>query len=801
MSIVAIRKSVQSVAGPFALRTDVFSDLVTRWQSALHRFEEESDRLESVLYKMVGGEQDVERRHAALQCKRAVHARRAVASDDLLMLDAEIARELSEWESLRSALKEVAPEDEVRIRNHVEEKLQTLWRKPVFRAAIRYSSTTLAQLLSEAGGPEAGERVATKMNTSLYRYAAKFFAKANPLYLFAEIGFPTLPLQAPRCEIFRDVFAQRASAAPEALDDDVRVFPGLLVRGRGDTGTTFDVRNGYLRSVGRHVLSDDAEAVWQWCDRPGGRSLDELQALCTGKALPFAEGSLSEEDLDGWFDAGFLSKKRVPNYLPTVHAGQKAASVQKAALLSIPTGAGKTSVGDASAALRSRAEHMSPPDAPSEGFSNTTHAADADGRRISISDAIALAETPTSSLLADGEPAYYINRFMKPELVQQAEPVSDAVLDDLSQLRPLLGAFPLGASDRNALRRIVRKQSGPVGVMELLLALETPDHPVGTAYRKIRKQERMSVRDKRKKIHSQETVEAALEASRAMNSASVEAPMLVNGPYDEKSGRFYLSNIWGRPDRFTARYRLAEAPPVRLETTPDMRSGLVQIYDPLGFMMNLVGRYAPTGCGFASEYSGRFDEWIQPSDILLCPEGEGVVYRQASTGKKIYPRYFGMMLLSQIPLAYKLLTLNQRGTCHSPFDGIATFDSDQIEEIPERTFGAVTLQRRRWVVGTDLIPEQRPSDVDDALHLALWIHREISDEDRFYYRIAKAESFGHKPRFLDTRSVLSLGSLRRDLRSAGEGARLVLEPMRPLPEHQFRAAGEPVSAERMIAVP
>lgn len=734
--LLAVRLAGGPFAPPFDVRTPSFEDLLVERRERHRALAELREGLVEALFQAVPSAPDREARRRLLDAKRRIFNGLPLAATDhslaphlLALLDR--YRELTAQEE---TCYEAARDSILR---EIRTQLRAVWADLRFRLACRFVSPDLAGELAKKGFPDAGEL--TSIERGLYAFASRWTSKANPFHLFAEVAFP------PALGIAVDGDHEIVLEAADLLAIESRLLP--LVS---------DPQQIHLTLSPFQRL---AESLIFWVPaRPGFR--------CVGR-------SAGDPVLEAAID--FFAAQRRRNGWPTgtlaewLTAG--AGSEESLAELCREGVVEQYLIAD----FDRFAESLLGIDAKLDPFLENLGA-----HHLSRLSTAAL-EVASAAIPLH----FYVNSYRRLEL-ESFETAAAEIAPALRALKPFFArdhnfsrhSYVIESYLLDHLAHLRRDQARYLDILRHFLRHHQEIIPryQPEAHRTAAEQGRRAHQaDLLRRLSGRREIAALQDLE--LPGADGGGSLCFNGPFDFGERIFFVSNVFAGAGRFAGRYLLQR----RRGEEGCAGDGYlhVELAVPPTPNLNYVVRRFAVGCGFEARYAKKYEQWIDPAEILVVREGAGIAYRDAVSGKTLRFHYSGFQLATLLPSEYQLLLVGHADSFQNPF-----LRDDRELYDPGLQVGPVCLRRENWSVGGDFwgdLAAERNS-IRFAACLRDLVRDRLSPNDLWYYRRPEGGREHHKPRFLDLRNPLSAHAFQREIARLPAGELLSLSPMRPAPE-------------------
>lgn len=764
--LLAVRLAGAPFGPPFDLRSSAFEAFLEARREIGRQAAILREELLEALFRQVPLEADRDRRRRLLEIRRRIFANRPLKDIASLGAPPEITEPLERYLALLRREEELAAEEKPVVLEQIRQGLRTAWADPRFRLACRAASPDLTADVENKGLPAAGEL--SSVERGLYSFLSRFTSKANPFHLFAEVAFAgtsqitadgdhevvleaadLLALERRLVALATD--PERIHLAPrpfqtvaETLVFWVPTSPGfrLVSRPAGDPG----VRQTLAFFAHRRQLGG----------RPVG-SLAQWRAFLEG-LLTEGERKNAEETLTELVEQGAVVQYLIEDL------DRFAAALE-----------GLDPLLDASL------EHR-----------QSLHLA-----RLSLAELEAAAQKPETG-------RHYVNRFRSLDMTP-FESAAEELFADLRELKPFFAERHTFDRHDYVLRSylldyLAHRRRDRVPYLEVLRHFLRTYREVIPRYqpeihRAGAEQRRHEERASRLARLAGRLGPADLAALAPAASADGSPHLCFNGPFDFVGRTFYVSNAFAGGGRFVGRYLLHRKIQAAVpETTGALHAELAVPQEP---NLNYVVRRYPVGCGFDARQSNRYERWIDPAEVLVERQGNGIVYRDSLSGRRLHLHYSGFQLAHLLPTEYQLLLVGHADSYCNPFETASPEAHDT-----GLFYGGICLRRESWTRSREAWEELLAER--DLLRFAAAlrdrVHGELQPDDFWYYHRNSSRAGRGKPRFLDLQNPLSTVQFQRELSAAVDGTSITLSAMAPPPDHLYRRADGPVVTELMIEV-
>jgi hypothetical protein len=670
--------------------------------------------------------------------------------------------------------------------DELRSQLRRLTQNADFRTAIDYSCPWL--LKKYEGTEEEDELSFSNAERTIHAYATKFFSKANPFYIFAAVGFPSVNDYAPEscCELIlnttlllnlerellktvSDPYQRRAYLRPFIFQDNT--FRFIIVK---------NLRLRLISAKDNPVLRQ-VIAFFNDLDREHtiGECLDFVLA-----ALPISE------------------KKTVADYLEIL--------TKQGVIIEYLIRDFNNFKGD----LFGRSVEYD------ELISNL--------QRVHLA-CISRAELPaihnkltsfTFGQTAPPETLYYVNTYERTEAGPH-ESLMHAVENDLQDLKPLFPTsnfFERGYVIKSFLLDRVRDHpKREVPYLELMCEFlrhfsETIEKYQSSVHRKP-DEERVVVKWLQRVSncsgHMKPGELVALVTERP--SGLVDQPkesnysLCFNGSCDYVKGIYYLTNVFAGHGRYASRYLLHQRMTRYQQRTHDNEYLDVQLVAPFKDNRSYLTVMLPTGCGFETRYRHYFKDWINAANIVVGEHDGQVIYRDGDSGRLLRFHFFGFVLADFLTADYQLLLVGHGDLYLNLFEqnpARMSGGNESARHIHPLYYGSVCLRREQWAFSKSALESVCGSAdiLTCTAKLREWLHDTIrTEDDEMYFRSWSLQE-ASSPRFIDLRNPLSVQTFHRTLIGLSPESMVCFARMEPPPAHLYLQNERPFVTELMIEV-
>lgn len=782
--LLAGRLAGAAFEGPFRLRSPGFEALLEEWTALGEALARERDPLLDALYEAVPKASGSKERRRLLEIRRGVFNGRPLA-DPPPGIAPELARALVRYADLDQRRATLFEERRDAIFREIRGKLRDLVRDERFELACRYASPDLFADLEKSGLAAGGEL--TTLERGLYTYAARFFSKANPFHLFAEVVFPEAT------GIEADGAHEIVVDAAVILELERRLLPQVRDPRRIRLELrTYERRDKTLRfwvptPEGFRIVTLAADELLllvtsffenhrRWHGRPTPTRA-EWREYVLARAAP-ARLSEAEAHLEGLLRLGVVAPYLVSDLGDAASAfvdpdpalASAVAGLRRHHLARTPSAALRRLDGELTEALR----HLSP----------------------------------------EPRPLYFVNSYSRIDTAAFEEAAGE-LADELRDLKPFFSVWHNYERHDDVIRAYLgdyleHRGQDSVAYLEVLrhylrhtgeiLARYVPESRRTVEERRHLAASYGRLRAREGRIGREELARLAAAAGVPPTSRS----LCFNGPFDFVDRFYYITNVFAGNGRFASRYLLHRRAETAVGAAPEEGVIDVEIVVPPPPNLNYVVPSFATGCGFEARHAHRYERWIDPSEILIDRADGGVAYRHAGSRARLRLHYRGFQVAQLLPTEYQLLLVGHADSFSNPFlRPEAAPGEDGLSHENALWYGSVCLRRESWGLGRAFFDGLRQER--DLLRFAVLLRERIRERlssaaDEWYYQVPESGRPTGKPRLLDLRHPLSVHAFRRSLNALPEEGTLSLTAMEPSPAHLFRKDGSGFVTELMIEV-
>lgn len=778
--VLAIRQSGASFTGNYNIRSPIFERLLRERDARNREIDGLRDELVPKLHALIPSLAGSEERAGLLRLKRNIWNRRAPLAHHTAILDDDLQRQVALFGNLVKAADVPISALQTDVVAELRSALRALIQDERFRCAVDYSCPWLIE--SYERHPPSALLGFTKEERGLYAYAVKFFSKANPLHVFAGIGFLRSNGTATQhyCELMLDAaFLLRLETLLLSSPVDpyrryiyLRSFvddgPHWRFLGAAKTGLSLiTIRKSPVLERLAHFLSQTDGP------RSRGESEDAISA-----ELPHIPRREITAYLNGLVRHGVLVEYLIRDF---VHFAECLSGLNSDIdkLLDVL-----------------RPVHLTPlPEQCLPEVQRRIENVQVSNRHLALQ--------------------YYVNTYFEPApAVPDAGPLQ-CCLEGLRALRPFFATLPNTQKRNHVIRRFLVDQAaaapgGSVPYLQVLCEfLRRPREIINRYSAEVSESE---VEPWLRSLGQLEGIVGldGLPSRPPLHAFYEDEGLCFNGPLDYSTGAFYPTNIFAGGGRYIARYVLHEGAKRYQANTPKSHTDAIDVQLAVPFCDNRswVSALHATGCGFDARYRYQFEHWIDPSAIAVHAEGEHVVYRHIPTGQHLRIRHVGFILADQLPPEYALLLANHADYYRNPFALNPREETignrwGAIVRVPALWCGSICLRREEWrIAATVLGRTLNGNGVVAATVLLRDFLRDLTGRttNDWYFRAPRVKKGGLKPRYLDLTNPLSVQVLSRDLVALGPEDVVSCSPMEPPVEHLFSAGTGRFTTEVMLEV-
>ncbi len=782
--LLAVRLAGAAFASPCDLRSPAFEQLLEERGRLRGTLQDLRELLADEIFRAIPQTSDRTARRQLLAAKRAIHNDRPLEAP-APGVSAGLAALLARYGDLRSREEELFADGRAAVLREIRRQLRQVWDDPRFRLACRYASPDLVADIEGKGLPEAGEL--TSAERGVYAFLSRWMSKANPFHLFAEVAFP------PSARIPVDGDHEVVLHAGDLLAHERR-----LLQRAGDPRrislqlVPFQSLNGHLlfwvpAPAGFQLVSQDAgdPCLRATIDFFAQRRRHGMPAATVAEWREYVAGPLdaeglsrAEESLAGWCRQGIVRRFLIADldrFAPALQGiapehDESLARLQSLHLARLST----AELASASAAVPGLDPGLDP-----EG---------------------AAERSPVR---------YYVNSYRRLETAG-FEAAAAELRPALADLKPFFS--PRHNFDRYAfviesyfLDYLAHRSERRALYLEILRHFLRHRQEIIRRYQPEIRLPEAELRRRQERSARLAGLAGRLDpgALRGLEPSSEGAlpSLCFNGPMDFVERTFYVTNVFAGEGRFVSRYLLHRRREAAAPANDDGDLHVELAVPPEPNLNYVVPRY-PAGCGFEARYAHRFERWVDPAEILIEREEDGIAYRDAVSGRRLRLHYRGFQLAHLLPAEYQLLLIGHADTFHNPFQPLPRppGDGGGGRHDPGLFYGPVCLRRESWSLDhdfwRDLLAER------DSLRLTARlrerVHARLKPEELWYYHGLGEASC--KPRLLDLRNPLSALALQHAVAASPPGVAVTMSAMQPPPPHLYHRDGAPVVTELMIEV-
>jgi hypothetical protein len=776
--LLAVRTAAGSFLGRHNIRSSVFERTLGRCDELEEQLVDVQKELVEHLYEAVPKANSPAERHVLLQLKRDIHSRRPASEDALQLASSCLQPQIERYNLILRARTMLLEDNREAIFAELRNQLDTLVAGPEFRLAVDYSCPWLIEAYHRHGPGDLSDF--SNEERGIYSYAARFFSKANPFHLFAQIAFPASMglVVENECEVVLDPTL--------ILDLEKRLLPQVK-----DAYRTFAYPSSFLKKDDSYYfLVSRRDGLCQIAIRANpvlellieffqkhGHSLGDC-IDCLAEAFPQTDRTALEQYLAQLVEQGIMEKYLVRNFEHFAHDLHGIDSGTDPAIHELQAiHLAQVSINDL-ARIERQIARLNPGNRRGKSRSHHVNA--------------------------------YSSRSFAPyeNLVQHLYP-------ELRSLKPLFALSSGFYEWSYVYEQFIRSScaahpENKIPYLELVTrflrnssSLVAQYHPSAHC-----PQEDWKARHawlQRLENCQDVLTEAELESLLANQPAGFapDQKLCFNGPVDASSGTFYVQNIFPGNARYTGRYLLGQSG-TRLgwiTRVPDLLD--VQVVPPYDYNRCHVAAMLPAGTGLHGRYRHHFEHWIPAGDIMVEVSDGKVVYSERNSGQCLRFHFFGFLLATLLTPEYHMLLTSHADFFYNPFFRRSPLPPGKVAQyVPPLRYGSVCLRRPQWRFLKGAFDQVwKCADIlQCSVKLLELIRQSAIDFTECYFELLGSGIEAAKPRYLDLRNPLSVHTFRRSVRSAPPQAVVALSPLAPSPQGFFQQTPCPALTEFMIEV-
>jgi hypothetical protein len=760
--LLAVRKAGASFGSSYNVCSESCEAVVRNYELLSGPIKDARDSLVQTLHEAVPKAKTSSERHQLLQIKRNVFNCTILLTEDLDVLDPEYRAQVVQYSSMLSARDALVNNNRESIFQEFRNQLNTLLSAEEFRSALNYSCPWLIDAYHRHG--PGGNTDFSNEERGIYSYATRFFSKANPFHVFANVAFPAHTGLHVDCEYEMVVNSSLILALERLLlqgsTNRKRRFVYLRTYRRENKGYEFVVRNksSLMRIAVKNSLALQAVVEYFTKVRSAYTVGDCVEYL--SGALAGAEQSDVEKYLYQLIDHGIVVEYLVTNF---DHFADNLLGI-------LPE------YDSAIAALQQR--HLA---------------------RVGKADLSQFEQQGKDSFIADLQfegTAYYINAYSR-ESTANYEATANLLYPALKAIKQLFlpcNNFTEFAYVSSAYihDQCAARQSA-VPYLELLTEFLRDPASIVSRYRPSchRSLEKEQARQtwlchltECEGILSDEDL-AQFVSERPADEYS--GNICFNGVVDPISGTFYPHNFFAGNGRYSSRYLLGMSGQRRSRVV--QKEGLLDVqivpaYDDNRFY---VAPMLPAACGFDARYRHQFQHWVDPANVTVELENGHVVYHEYSSGRALRFHFFGFLLGDFLTPEYQLFLTDHADFFNNPFDRAPSFRPG-MEHVAPLYYGAVCLRREQWRFQKTFFDPVWKSD--DILACTISLRGLLRDAGlsftQCYCELFDPAAHQRRPRYFEICNPLSVHVFRRAVRSSSSSTVVSIARMEPPAENFVR---------------